>query len=94
MYESQFLFTRQIFKLIDVTDFNGDLSNGKLRQVSLQHELPDNDLSQERFTHEKEHIFKSVIIIIFFLFFQIIFDIPGKKFQAKITLNFFFRFVY
>ncbi|XP_057323031.1 uncharacterized protein LOC130666240 [Microplitis mediator] len=64
MYESQFLFTRQIFKLIDVTDFNGDLSNGKLRQVSLQHELPDNDLSQERFTHEKEHIFKSISILL------------------------------
>ncbi|KAG8040663.1 hypothetical protein G9C98_002659 [Cotesia typhae] len=64
MYESQFLFTRQIFKLIDVTDFNGDLSNDKLRQVSLLHELPDNDLSQERYTHEKEHIFKSISILL------------------------------
>lgn len=66
MYESQFLFTRQIFKLIDVTDFNGDLSNDKLRQVNLLHELPDNDLSQERYTHEKEHIFKSVINFIIY----------------------------
>ncbi|KAK0168827.1 hypothetical protein PV327_002594 [Microctonus hyperodae] len=58
--EAQFLFTRQIFELIEVNDADKNATSDKFIEVSLQHQLPDNDMSQGRATYEKKDIFNEV----------------------------------
>nr|XP_033331967.1 vitellogenin-4 [Megalopta genalis] len=58
--EAQFHFTRQIFKLISVEDTANKIPTQNLHSMTLQHELPELDLTQGRGTPDKNTIFKSI----------------------------------
>lgn len=58
--EAQFMFTRQIFELIDFIDSHNSIKKNKFNDVTLQHRLPEGDFSQGRTVMEKKDIFKSV----------------------------------
>ncbi|KAF7992158.1 hypothetical protein HCN44_001483 [Aphidius gifuensis] len=63
--EAQFLFTRQVIELIEVTDLIDYKIDNKFVDVAIQHQLPDDDdLSQGRAVHKKEEIFKSISLLL------------------------------
>ncbi|XP_015117477.1 uncharacterized protein LOC107041422 [Diachasma alloeum] len=58
--EAQFLSTRQILQLTRITDSQPSEKSDKFTELSLQHELPESDLSQGRGDPSKDKIFRGI----------------------------------
>ncbi|XP_043280856.1 uncharacterized protein [Venturia canescens] len=58
--ESQFTFTRQSIELISVEEITQKIADPQFRDVALQHELPNDDITQGRSPIEKQVIFSSI----------------------------------
>lgn len=70
IYCWKFVFNRQTFQLKSIKKLSENVTFGESRGVTIQHELPENDLTQGRGTPDKESIFQSVKKNCFFNFLQ------------------------